>query len=612
MFHNFLMVLLGMAVFPLVSAQLQERRHKACQLIAALLLIEMIHSRTVPEQHYHLLTSPDQYDWLGRLSLEALALGLMSYGLFFAYGFARQLGEQFRRRISLALVVGIAGTITTMMGQHWWESILGCIIQILSFYLIFTAVKNPFRLERGLSYLTAVLYSISFMAASGTVSLSDDAVLEAIFMATGGILIVVLLMNLFLQDMVQTLLGSDPKPEFSLQSAIIKLAHDLKSNIKNFSHDVRQPLSTINIVSSVGKALANSPDQSQRFEHLQSSQRALGKLIDQFLASVDGAVIHSLRGKVPNFTEFRVDQILQPLVDEYRHLAVSKGLELRYFPSNLQITSDFESLEKIIRNGLDNAIKYTKEGGVLVGVRMCSNGGARITVTDTGSGVDNDKVAIKDKGWGYGSTIVRELSKKIGVQTRVKNRVGAAKGSVFEVLLPASTLTHAESNTRSNKDMRFIFASNPKHKNEIAQLSLNCNSHQIVHTTINTYLMLWETINLNRVSSYFFYLGTQEDVERTSKVITELEVLTSKQCCVMLVFSPQFDPEILPPNMMGYATLKTVRSPDGSLIVSGLKELLDLIPCTEEIKKRSRLQALAEPKPHNPNTQEKQKSVAVN
>lgn len=609
MFHNFLMILLGMAVFPLVSAQLQERRHKACQLIAALLLIEMIHSRSVPELHFHLLSDPEKYDWVGRLSLEALVIGLVSYTLFFAYGFARQLGENFRKRIALALVVGVSGTVATMMGHHWWESVLGSVIQILSFYMIFSAVKNPFRLERCLSYLTAVLYSISFMAASGTIHLSDDAVLEGLFIATGGILIVVLLFNLFLQDMVHTLLGSDPKPEFSLQSAIIKLAHDLKSNIKNFSHDVRQPLSTINIVSSVGKALANTPDQSQRFEHLQSSQRALGKLIDQFLASVDGAVIHSLKGKVPNFTEFKIDQILQPLVDEYRHLAVSKGLELRYFPSDLQITSDFESLEKIIRNGLDNAIKYTKEGGVLVGVRRSSNGGARITVTDTGSGVENDKVANKDKGWGYGSTIVKELSKKIGVQTQVKNRVGAAKGSVFEVVLPASALTHTEANARSNKEIRSIFASSPKHKSEIAQLCLNANGHQIVHTSINTYLMLWETINLNKVSSYFFYLGNQEDVERTAKVITELEVLTSKQCCVMLVFAPQFDPEILPPNLTGYATLKTVRSPDGNLIISGLKELLDLIPCTEEVKKRSKFHTVSE---QVPASREKQKSVAVN
>lgn len=608
MFHNFLMVLFGMAVFPLISSQLQERRHKACQLIAALLLIEMIHTQSVPDQHYNLLSNIDQYHWLGRLSIEAVALGLFSYSLFFSYGVARKLGEHFRTRIALAFILGTTGTVITMMGTDWLESVVGSVIQILSFQIVFTAAKNPFRLERGLSHLTSVLYSISFMAASGTIQLAENAAVKGIFLATGGFLILVLLLNLFLQDMVQTLLGADPKPQFSLQSAIIKLAHDLKSNIKNFSHDVRQPLSTINIVSSVGKALASTPDQSQRFEHLQSSQRALGKLIDQFLASVDGAVIHSLRGKEPSFTQFKIDQILQPLVEEYRHLAVSKGLELRYFPSELQITSDFENLEKIIRNGLDNAIKYTKQGGVLVGVRLCANGGARITVTDTGSGVENDKVVNKDKGWGYGSTIVKELSKKIGVQTHVKNRVGSAKGSVFEVLLPPSALIHLESNTRLKKDMRFIFASCPRHKDEIAQLSLDINDHQIVHTSINTYLMLWETINLNRVSSYFFYLGSQDDVERTAKVISELEILTSKQCCVMMVFAPQFDPEYLPPNLLGYATLKTVRSPDGNLIVSGMKELLELIPSAEEIKRRTKLRLVSDQGSSN---QEKSNSVAM-
>ncbi|MDH4395899.1 MAG: HAMP domain-containing sensor histidine kinase [Limnobacter sp.] len=592
-----------------MSAQLHDRRHKACALIAAILLIEMIHSRSVVSEHSYLFPDAHNFEWIGRLSIEAIGLGLVSYTLFFAYGVARQLGDSSKSGMALALVIGVVGTVVTLTGQNWVVSVVGSALQVFSFHMIFSAAKNPFRLERGLSYITAVLYSISFMAASGTIHLADDAVLEGVFMATGGVLIVVLLFNLFLQDMIHTLLGSDPKPEFSLQSAIIKLAHDLKSNIKNFSHDVRQPLSTINIVSSVGKALASSPDQSQRFEHLQSSQRALGKLIDQFLASVDGAVIQSLKGKVPNFTEFRVDQILQPLVEEYRHLAVSKGLELRYFPSELQITSDFESLEKIIRNGLDNAIKYTKEGGVLVGVRMCSNGGARITVTDTGSGVDNDKVANKDKGWGYGSTIVKELSKKIGVQTQVKNRTGSAQGSVFEVLLQASALTVRESKSHASKDMRFILASCPKHKADIQQLSLNVSEHQVIHTPINTYLMLWETINLNKVSSYFFYLGHQEDVDKTAKVISELEILTSKQCCVMLVFAPQFDPEILPPNLLGYATLKTTRSPDGNLLVNGLKELLELIPCTEEVKNRSKFQARNDKKLQNRN---QRNSIAVN
>lgn len=609
MFHNLLMVLMGVAVFPLMSVQLQDRRHKACALIAAILLIEMIHSRYVVSEHAFLFPDANQFEWIGRLSIEAIGMGLVSYALFFAYGAARQLGENSRKRIGFALTTGVTGTVVTLTGQDWLVSVIGSALQILSFHMIFSGVKNPFRLERVLSYLTAVLYSTSFMAASGTIHLADDAALEVIFWVTGGVLIIVLLFNLFLQDMIHSLLGSDPKPEFSLQSAIIKLAHDLKSNIKNFSHDVRQPLSTINIVSSVGKALANSPDQSQRFEHLQSSQRALGKLIDQFLASVDGVVIQSLKGKVPNFTEFKIDQILQPLVDEYRHLAVSKGLELRYFPNELQITSDFESLEKIIRNGLDNAIKYTKEGGVLMGVRLCSNGDARITVTDTGSGVDNDKVANKDKGWGYGSTIVKELSKKIGVQTRVKNRTGAAKGSIFEVLLPASALTVKETRSRSNMEMRFILASCPKHKSDIEQLSLSNHEHQIVHTPINTYLMLWETINLNKVSSYFFYLGSQEDVDKTAKVISELEILTSKQCCVMLVFAPQFDPETLPPNLMGYATLKTIRSPDGNLLVNGLNELLELIPYTEEVKNRSKLQARQVTKLPN---REQSNSIAVN
>ncbi len=56
-------------------------------------------------------------------------------------------------------------------------------------------------------------------------------------------------------------------------------------------------------------------------------------------------------------------------------LADVKELQIRYVPSEIKVMSNKEALAKIIRNGLDNAIKYTNKGGVVVGLRRRARGG---------------------------------------------------------------------------------------------------------------------------------------------------------------------------------------------------------------------------------------------
>ncbi|MDX1670324.1 MAG: ATP-binding protein, partial [Limnobacter sp.] len=96
-----------------------------------------------------------------------------------------------------------------------------------------------------------------------------------------------------------------------------------------------------------------------------------------------------------------------------------------------------------LRNGLDNAIKYTNSGGVVMGVRHAwkikKTGRVELQIIDTGSGIENDLVPSKHKGWGFGSQIVRNLSIRIQAKIKTQNRKGKFSGTLFSLSLPAES-----------------------------------------------------------------------------------------------------------------------------------------------------------------------------
>jgi CheY-like chemotaxis protein len=113
----------------------------------------------------------------------------------------------------------------------------------------------------------------------------------------------------------------------------------------------------------------------------------------------------------------------------------------------LAFFSDDNLLLTLVRNLVSNAVKYTTRGGVLVGVRRRGDR-ALIQVWDTGIGISPDKVEAifeeyfqvdnperdRAKGVGLGLAIVKRLSKLLGVEVRMRSRLG--KGSVFELGVP--------------------------------------------------------------------------------------------------------------------------------------------------------------------------------
>ena len=140
------------------------------------------------------------------------------------------------------------------------------------------------------------------------------------------------------------------------------------------------------------------------------------------------------------------------MADEFRVMAVERGIELELASSDAWTRSDPQLLRRILMNFLANAVRYTERGRVLIGVRR-AGGDLRIEVGDTGPGIDErDQRAIFDEfrrgegargqGLGLGLAIAERTARLLGHALRLRSWPG--KGSVFSVTVPLVFSRRAE------------------------------------------------------------------------------------------------------------------------------------------------------------------------
>jgi CheY-like chemotaxis protein len=139
--------------------------------------------------------------------------------------------------------------------------------------------------------------------------------------------------------------------------------------------------------------------------------------------------------------------LLDRLADEFAPAAEARGLRFRVAPTSLWTESDPTLLGRCLLNLVANAVRYTREGGVVVGCRR-HGGEAEIVVADSGIGIaaaDQPRIfeefyqagspqRDRAQGLGLGLAIVDRVARLLGHAITVKSQVG--RGSVFGVRVP--------------------------------------------------------------------------------------------------------------------------------------------------------------------------------
>jgi two-component system CheB/CheR fusion protein len=210
------------------------------------------------------------------------------------------------------------------------------------------------------------------------------------------------------------------------------------------SHDLRQPLQSLQLIQSVLPQYASD-------EKARALIDQFGLLLDTMTSMLNSLLdINQIEAGVLEVTTsaFPADAMFARLHTEFQPLAEAQSIRLQMVPTNTILLSDPRLLEVMLRNLLGNAIKFTQPGGrILMGCRHVADA-VRIEVWDTGIGIAADQLqAVFDefhqvdnparesrRGFGLGLTIVRELGQVLGHAVKLRSWPG--KGSVFSLTVP--------------------------------------------------------------------------------------------------------------------------------------------------------------------------------
>ena len=218
------------------------------------------------------------------------------------------------------------------------------------------------------------------------------------------------------------------------------------------SHDLRQPLQTLALLQGLLAKTVEGERAQTLTVRLDDTIGAMSGMLNTLLDinQIDAGNVHA------NKIDFPIDGLLGRLRDEFAYHAHAKRIIFRVLPCSLSIHSDPTLLEQMIRNLLSNALKYTRQGKVLVGCRrrgpMLS-----IEVWDTGIGIPGEQIdAIfeeyhqidntareRSRGLGLGLSIVQRLGQLLDHRVRVHSKPGSGSMFAVEVALVGSAVTAA-------------------------------------------------------------------------------------------------------------------------------------------------------------------------
>jgi signal transduction histidine kinase len=216
------------------------------------------------------------------------------------------------------------------------------------------------------------------------------------------------------------------------------------------SHDLRQPLHALSLLTALLREASTDNHVREVGRHIdqsvQSLERLFGALLD--LSKLDAGVV-----KV-ELREVNLAELIEHLSIEYRSKAQEKHLAYEVACPRLWVRSDPMQLERILRNLLENAIRFTDAGGVVLSARR-SGSDVLVSVRDTGAGIPESEHARvfeefyqlqnpgrdRSKGLGLGLSIVKRLVDLLGYRIKLESAPG--RGSTFTVTLPAAVIETA-------------------------------------------------------------------------------------------------------------------------------------------------------------------------
>ena len=221
--------------------------------------------------------------------------------------------------------------------------------------------------------------------------------------------------------------------------------------VANASHELRTPLTSIRgFVEALEDGGVDEPETAKRFlSRIRANADRMASLVDDLLelSSLESGA------QKPSLELIDAQAVADDVVASFAKIAARKSIALDADHANSQVVlGDSDRLRRILEHLVDNAIKYTPDGG-RVSVRVRPDGdGAIVSVEDTGPGIAAEHLprlferfyrvdtarSRELGGTGLGLSIVRHLAESMGALVSVASAPG--RGSTFAVRMPPRPL----------------------------------------------------------------------------------------------------------------------------------------------------------------------------
>ena len=224
------------------------------------------------------------------------------------------------------------------------------------------------------------------------------------------------------------------------RDAALRAQQDATRFVATASHDLRQPMHALGLfVSTLERRVRGGPEEflvRNMVRSVEALDQSFGAMLD--ISRLDAGSMEA------SLQHFALRDVFRRLHLHYAGLAEAAGMSLRFSPGGKWVRSDPQLLERVLGNLIQNALRHTREGGVVVVARTTATH-LNVEVWDTGTGIAPEELprifdefyqvrdagARRQRGLGLGLAIVRRLVRLMGHTLTVVSRPG--RGTMFRI-----------------------------------------------------------------------------------------------------------------------------------------------------------------------------------